>query len=171
VITPFQRALVSVAVVVPMMLAYLLFGWTDALPVLIATVMLVVTFDAQRSRLQALAMIIGNFAGGFLGLFLYAVLCITPGLVLLGLLVFATLLAYGRVITRGGSAAGVLLIACNATLIIFGLAIAAGPVPLSIWLARLSQFAIAGAFSVVTMSLFWHYYTPRAGRSATHPAA
>ena len=159
VITPFMRALVSVIVVVPMMLVYLLFGWADVLPVLVATVMLVVTFDAQRSRLQALAMVIGNFAGGFLGLFLYGVLSIAPGLWLLGLLIFTMLLVYGRGIAKGGPAAGVLLIACNATLIILGSAIATGPAPLSLWLARLFQFAIAGAFSVATMSLFWHYYT------------
>lgn len=159
VITPFMRALVSVIVVVPMMLVYLLFGWADVLPVLVATVLLVVTFDAQRSRQQALAMIVGNFAGGFLGLFLYGVLSIAPGLSLLGLLIFAVLLVYGARIAKGGPAAGVLLIASNATLIILSSAIATGPAPLSLWLARLFQFAIAGAFSVATMSLFWHYYT------------
>ncbi|MET0807366.1 MAG: DUF2955 domain-containing protein, partial [Pseudoxanthomonas sp.] len=170
-ITPFMRALVSVMVVVPMMVGYLLFGWADVLPVLVATVMLVVTFDAQRSRLQAVAMITGNFAGGLLGLLLYGVLSIAPGLLLLGLIVFTMLLGYGATIAKGGAAAGALLIACNATFIIFASAIATGPAPLSLWLARLFQFAVAGAFSVATMSLFWHYYGfRRAAPPSVEPA-
>ncbi|TQM12106.1 DUF2955 family protein [Pseudoxanthomonas sp. 3HH-4] len=158
VITPLARALVSVAVVMPVMLVYLLFGLADVLPVLVATVMLVVTFDARRSLLQAVAMVLGNLAGGFIGLLLYAVLLITPNLALLALLVFTALLFYGGGIARGGPMAPVMLIACNATLIIFSSAIATGPAPLSIWWGRLFQFAVAGAFSVAAMSFFWRYH-------------
>lgn len=165
-ITPLLRAVVSVAVVVPMMLVFLLFGLTDALPVLIATVMLVVTFDARRSRMQALAMVLGNFAGGLIGLLLYAALCILPNPVLLALLVHCALLLYGRAMARGGPAAPALLITCNATLIILASAIATGPAPLSLWLSRLFQFAIAGAISVSLMTLFWRCYTSRPAAAA-----
>lgn len=164
-ITPLARALVSTLVLVPMMLVFLMFGLADALPVLVATVMLLITFEAQRTRMQALAMVLGNFAGGFIGLLLYAVLYVMPGLWLLGMLCFTVLLVYGGAIAKGGPIAAVLLIACNATLIILSSAIASGPVPISIWLARLFQFAIAGAFSVTVMSLFWYYYSLKRGAS------
>lgn len=158
-ITPWAQALVSTLVLVPMMLVFLMFGLTDVLPVLLATVMLLITFDARRTRMQALAMVLGNFAGGFIGLLLYAVLYVMPDLWLLGMLCFTVLLGYGGAIAKGGPTAGVLGIACNATLIIFSSAIASGPVPASLWIARLFQFAIAGAFSVTVMSLFWYYYS------------
>jgi hypothetical protein len=78
--TPLAMALLATAVVVPLMLVYLLFGLADALPVIVTTVMLVVNFDMQRSRVHAWVMILGNFAGGLLGLLMHAVLLTTPSL-------------------------------------------------------------------------------------------
>ena len=154
--TPLAMALLSTAVVMPLMLAYLLLGLADALPVIVATVMLVVNFDLQRSRLQAFAMIVGNFAGGLLGLLMHTALLTTPSLPFLALLLFLVLLGFGRRIVAGGPAAAVALIACNAMLIIFGSAIASGPASLSLWLTRLLQFALAGAFAVGMMNLIWY---------------
>ena len=62
--TPLARALLSTAVVMPLMLVYLMFGLADVLPVLVTTVLLVINFDLQSGRAQALGMIIGNFVGG-----------------------------------------------------------------------------------------------------------
>ena len=154
--TPLATALLSTAVVVPLMLVYLLLGLADALPVLVATVMLVANFDLQRSRMHASGMIVGNFAGGLLGLLLHTVLLTTPTLPFLALLLFLVLLGFGQRIAAGGPAAAVALIACNAMLIILGSAIASGPGSLSLWLARLLQFALAGAFAVGMMNLVWH---------------
>ena len=154
--TPLALALLSTAVVVPLMLVYLLFGLADALPVIVTTVMLVVNFDLQRSRLQAWVMILGNFAGGLLGLLMHAVLLTTPSLPFLTVLLFFVLLGFGKRIAAGGSAAAVALITCNAMLIIFSSAITSGPGSLSVWLTRLFQFALAGAFAVGMMQLVWH---------------
>ena len=44
------RALLSTAVVMPLMLVYLLFGLADVLPVIITTMLLVINFDLQRGR-------------------------------------------------------------------------------------------------------------------------
>ena len=154
--TPLTRALLSTAVVMPLMLVYLLFGLADVLPVLVATVMLVVNFDLQASRAQAMGMVVGNFAGGLLGLLLHALLLTTPTLPFLALLLFLVLLGFGQRIAAGGPVAGVALIACNAMLIIFSSAIASGPASLALWLVRLSQFALAGAFAVGMMNLLWH---------------
>jgi hypothetical protein len=163
-VTPLALALLSTAVVVPLMLFYLLFGIADALPVMVATVMLVANFDLQRSRMHALGMIVGNFAGGLLGLLLHMVLLTMPSLLFLALLLFVVLLGFAQRIVAGGSVAGVLLLGCNAMLIIFSLAIASGPGSLSVWVSRLLQFALAGAFAVGMMSLLWHRATPRSTR-------
>ena len=111
--------MLSTAVLLPLVLVYLLFGLSDVLPVLMGTLMLVVNFDLRSSRLQALGMILGNFAGGLFGLLLYAALLTTPSLPFLALLLFPALLLLGQRIVAGGPAAPALLVACNAMLIIF----------------------------------------------------
>jgi hypothetical protein len=158
-------ALLSTAVVVPLMLFYLLFGLADALPVMIATVMLVANFDLQRSRMHALGMIVGNLAGGLLGLFLHTVLLTMPTLLFLGLLLFVVLLWFGQRIVAGGPTASVALIACNTMLIILSSAIASDTGSLSLWLTRLLQFMLAAAFAVGMMNLIWH----RAGATRSAP--
>lgn len=154
--SPFAIAAVSTAVVVPLMLFYLLFGLADALPVMVATVMLVANFDLQRTRMHALGMIVGNFAGGLLGLLIHAALMTTPSLPFLALLLFAVMLAFGRRIAAGGPAAAVALIACNTMLIILSTALATDSASLALWLTRLFQFALAAAFAVGMMNLIWH---------------
>jgi hypothetical protein len=155
--SPLTVALLSTAVVLPLMLVYLLFGLTDALPVLVATVMLVVNFDLRRSGMHALALVLGNLAGGLLGLLLHTILLTTPTLPFLALLLFTVLMAFGQRILAGGPGGAVALIACNAMLIILSIAIASGPGPLSTWLTRVFQFALAGAFATGMMTLVWHY--------------
>ena len=151
--TPLALALLSTAVVVPLMLVYLLFGLTDVFPVMIGTVLLVINFDLQRSRSQALGMIFGNFGGGLLALVMHSMLLTMPNLLTLAILLFLALLGLGQRIVAGGPAAGVAVIACNAMLIILGTAIASGSGSLSLWVARLFHFVLAGAFAVGMMSL------------------
>lgn len=152
----FATAMVSTAIVVPLMLVYLLFGLTDALPVTVATVMLVANFDVQRSQLHALVMIVGNLVGGVLGLLLYGLLLTSPSLPFLTLMLFAVLLLFGQRIAGGGQTSAVALIAANTMLIILSSAIASGPGSITVWLTRLAQFVLAGAFAVGMMSLLWH---------------
>ena len=112
-----------------------------------------------------------NFAGGLFGLLLHTVLLTTPSLPFLARLLFAVLLAFGQRIVAGGPAAQVAVIACNAMLIIFSSAIASGPSSLSLWLARLLQFSLAGAFAVGMMYLLWHgpYATARRRKARRPP--
>jgi hypothetical protein len=153
---PLTTALLATAVVLPVLLAFLLFGITDALPVITATVMLVANFDIRASSKQALGMIAGNFAGGFAAMGLHLLLLTTPSLVFLGLVLFLATLWFGARIAAGGPAGGVALVACNAMLIVLGSAIASGPASFSIWVTRLFQFALAGAFALGMMVLLWH---------------
>ena len=168
--TPLALALLSTAVVVPLILVYLLFGLTDVFPVMLGTVMLVVNFDLARSRSQALGMIFGNFGGGLLALLLHSLLLTMPNLLTLAILLFLPLLWLGQRIVAGGPSAGVAVIACNAMLIILGTAIASGSGSLSLWLARLFHFALAGAFAVGMMSLI-RYPAFQQRASAPTPAA
>lgn len=150
---PLKLALLSSAVVMPLVLVYLMFGLADALPVLITTVLLVINFDVQRGRAQAAVMILGNLVGGVLGLVLHTLLLVMPNLWALGALLFLVLLGFGQRIAAGGPMAPVAVVTCNSMLIVLSLAIASGPGSLSVWLTRLFQFALAGAFAVGVMSL------------------
>jgi hypothetical protein len=167
VVPPLTRALISTAVVLPVMLLYLLFGWIDVMPVLIATVLIVLTFDPAASRAEAIGRIVANFAGGLLGFLLHAVLLTTPSVTFMALLLFLTLLVFARYIYAGGLSGKIAMVACNAMLIIFSSAISAGTGSLSLWLVRLFQFALAGAFAVGLMELLWHFVVRRkAGKVA-----
>lgn len=154
--TPERRALFSTAVMMPLVLAYLLFGLADVLPVLMGTLMIVVTFDLQGGRMQASRMIVGNIAGGVLGLLIHSMLLTTPVLPFLALLLFPVLLWFGHHISAGGAGAPVYVIACNAMLIILGSAIASGGGSFSLWVTRLLLFTLAGAFAVGMMHLVGH---------------
>jgi len=151
-------AFAGVAIVMPLMLVYLLFGLVDALPTMIATVMLVANFDLQRGRMNAIGMIVGNFVGGLIALLLHMLLRTTPTLPFLTGLLFVTLLGFAQRIGAGGPAAGVAVLACNAMLIILSTAISSDQGTLSLWLVRVLQFAVAGAFAVGMMTAFWRRY-------------
>jgi hypothetical protein len=161
------RALISTAVVLPVVLAYLLFGWADVMPVLIATVLIVMTFDPAAGRREAWGRIVANFVGGLVGFVMHTLLLTTPSIPFLALLVFLATLGFARYIQVGGPIGHNAVVACNAMLIIFGSAIASGPGSLSLWLVRLSQFVIAGAFAVGLMELLWHGVRPWLARRAT----
>jgi hypothetical protein len=159
-ITPATLAALGTAIVVPLMTVYLMFGLTDALPVLVATVMLVANFDPARSRMHALGMVAGNLGGGLLGMLVHTALLITPTLPFLALLLFLVLSWFGKRIAAGGPSAAVALIACNAMLIILSSSIASGPASLSLWLTRLFQFVLASVFAVGMMNLIWRREPP-----------
>lgn len=181
--SPLTLAVLSTLVVLPILLVYLLFGLVDALPVIVTTVMLVINFDPRQSARHALALVLGNLGGGLLGWAMHVVLLTTPNLVFLSLLLLLVLLGFSRWIVAGGPVGAVALVACNAALIIFGTALAAGPDSVMVWLTRLTQFALAGAFALSMMHLLWSRLptaatavlpaapaTP-AAHAATHPTS
>jgi len=88
-----------------------------------------------------------------LGIALHTLLLVAPSLWTLAALLFLVLLGFGQRITAGGPMAPVAVITCNSMLIVLSLAIVSGPGSLSLWLTRLFQFALAGAFAVGMMSL------------------
>jgi|SRR5437764_1370375 len=145
---PIRMALAGTTIVLPLMLVYLMYGLTDALPVLIATVVLVITFDKKRSVAQGLAMMIGNLIGGMIALLAYLVLQVAPSLTTLTLITFGIALMSARQIGRGGSGAAVGLMTFNQAAIMFSLALMPGSSSAGIWASRLLQFGIASAFAI-----------------------
>jgi len=157
---PVPMALAGTAIVLPLMLLYLMFGLTDALPVLITTVVLVVNFDRKRGAAQGLAMMIGNFFGGMIALLCSALLQIAPSLAALTLITLIMALLFAQRMERGGSGAAVGLITLNQAIIMFSLSLMPGSSP-GIWASRLLQFAIACAFAIGMMILLLPRGAPR----------
>lgn len=152
---PWVLAVLSTLVMLPILLVYLLFGLVDALPVIVTTVMLVINFEPRQTARHAMALIVGNLVGGLLGWCLHLALLTTPTLPFLVLLLLLMSLGLAQRIVAGGAAGAVALVACNAALIIFGTALAPGPDSVMVWLTRLFQFALAGAFALGMMHLLW----------------
>ena len=80
--------LIGTAIVLPLMLVYLLFGLTDAIPVLLTTVLLVAKMEEERGAASGWAKLLGNFLGGFVAVAAYYLLQIAPSLATLALITF-----------------------------------------------------------------------------------
>jgi hypothetical protein len=159
---PVAMAAIGTAILLPLMLLYLLYGWTDAIPVLLTTALIVAKMEEERGGASASAKLLGNFLGGFIAVAAYYLLAIAPNLASLTLITFIIGFGFAVQIAKGGARGGNALIAYNATMVIFGLALLKGPSNSGTWGARVVQFAIACTFAVGMMRLFW----PRAQAQA-----
>jgi len=153
--SPLALAITGVAIVLPIMLIYLLYGLTDALPVLITTVVLVINFDPKRSALQGMAMMLGNFIGGLFAFMAYALLDVAPSLLSLALITFLVASVFAVRVARGGPGAAVAVITFNQAMVLFSLSLAPGGSSGGLWITRLVQFGIACTFAVGMMSLLF----------------
>jgi len=156
-----RSALIGTGILAPLMLTYLMFGLAGALPVMIATVMIVASLDLQRGRKQALGLAAANFAGGVASLALILVLVLNPSLTTFALVLLAATLIFGERIMRGDPMAALVTVAFNACLIVTSSSIGADSGTFSIWLTRLAHFLIAGVFSVGMMALLWPRDAPQ----------
>lgn len=150
-----RSAVMGTAILAPLMLAYLMFGLAEALPVVIATVMIVASLDLQRGRKQALGLVAANFAGGVASVALILMLVLNPSLLTFALVLLAGSLIIGSRIMRGDPVAALVMVAFNACLIVFSSSIGNDSGTFSIWLTRLTHFLIAGAFAIGMMALLW----------------
>ena len=126
--SPAAAAALGTVIVLPLMLAYMLFGLIDAIPVLLTTVLLVAKMEEERGAASGWAKLIGNFLGGFVAVAAYYFLALAPSLVSLALITFIIGFGFAVQIAKGGVRGGNALLAYNATMVIFGLALAEGPV-------------------------------------------
>ncbi|MFL6733884.1 MAG: DUF2955 domain-containing protein [Sphingomicrobium sp.] len=159
--SPVALAIAGIAIVLPLMLVYLMYGITDALPVLITTVVLVVNFDPNRSAAQGMAMMFGNFVGGVVALTCHALLGLAPSLVTLTGITLVVALFFGERMQASKTAATVGLITFNQAIVMLSLGLAPGPSAPGIWSSRLLQFGVAGAFAVSMMTLILPRLAPR----------
>jgi hypothetical protein len=164
--SPAATAIVGTAIVLPLMLVYLLYGWTDAIPVLLTTALIVAKMEEERGAASAWAKLLGNFLGGFIAVAAYYVLAIAPSLASLALITFLIGSGFALHIVKGGVRGGNALIGYNATMVILGLALLKGPANSGTWGARIVQFGIACTFAVGMMYLL----LPRLKRRAGGPA-
>jgi len=162
---PGLAAALGTAIVMPVMLVYLLFGLTDAIPVLLTTVLLVAKMEEERGAASGVAKLLGNFLGGFVAVAAYYLLSVAPSLATLALITFLIGAGFGSVIVKGGPRGGGALVAYNATMVIFGLALLKGPSNSGTWGARVVQFTIACTFAIGMMSLLW----PRLKKEPARP--
>jgi hypothetical protein len=153
--SPVAAAAVGTAIVLPLMLAYMLFGLVDAIPVLLTTVLLVAKMEEERGAASGWAKLTGNFLGGFIAVAAYYLLALAPSLVSLALITFIIGFGFAVQIAKGGVRGGNALLAYNATMVIFGLALLKGPANSGTWGARVVQFAIACTFAVGMMAMLW----------------
>ena len=152
---PIAMAIAGTAIVLPLMLVYLMYGLTDALPVLITTVMLVINFDPKRSAIQGAGMMLGNFIGGLMAYGAFVVLSVAPTLPMLELITLLVAMVFAGRMARGGSARAVGLITFNQFMVMFGLAMMPGKSTAGLWINRLFQFGLAFAFAVGMMTVLW----------------
>jgi hypothetical protein len=150
---PVAAALIGTAIVLPVMLVYLLFGITDAIPVLLTTVLLVAKMEEERGAASGWGKLTGNFLGGIVAVAAFYLLGMAPSLVSLALITFLIGMGFSQQIVKGGVRGGNALLAYNATMVIFGLALLKGPSNSGTWGARVVQFAIACTFAVSMMRL------------------
>lgn len=164
--SPVAAAAIGTAIVLPLMLVYLLFGLTDAIPVLLTTVLIVAKMEEERGAASAWAKLGGNFIGGFVAIAGYYLIQIAPTLATLTVVTFIIGFAFAAQIVKGGVRGGNALLAYNATMVILGLALLKGPANSGTWGSRLVQFAIACTFAVGMMALLWPRVRPRIRQSA-----
>jgi hypothetical protein len=151
--SPVLVALIGTAIVLPIMLTYLMLGLVDAVPVLLTTVLLVAKMEEERGAAAGWSKLTGNFIGGFVAVAGFYLLGIAPSLATLALITFIIGSAFALEIVKGGVRGGNALIAYNATLVIFGLALLKGESNSGTWGARVVQFGIALTFAVGMMRL------------------
>ena len=151
---PVRLALTGTAIVMPLMLVYLMYSVTDALPILITTIVLIINFDPRKSSVQSVAMVIANFLGGMVALIAHSILLVAPSLATFAVVVFVIAALFGVQISRGGSSGAVALVTFNQAMVMFGLALTKDS-GLGIWGTRLFQFMVAGIFAVGMMSLLF----------------
>lgn len=163
--SPVATAALGTAIVLPLMLVYLMFGLTDAIPVLLTTILLVAKMEEERGAATAAGKMIGNFVGGLIAIAAYALLQVAPNLATFALIIFIISFGFAVQIAKGGATGGNALLAFNATMVVLGLFILKGPANSGTLSARLIQFMIACTFAVGMMALLWRR-KPQAESSA-----
>lgn len=153
--SPVRTALGGTLILLPIMMTFLMFGWADALPVLISTVLLVITFDPAEGFRQGVVRSLSVLIGGLIGYISYVLLWIAPNLASLALVTFIVAMWFAIQISKGGPRSMLYVLAFNSTMVILGTAVASPDASSGIWMTRMFQFTFAGLLAVAMMNLVW----------------
>jgi len=153
--SPIAAAICGSVIVLPVMLVYMLYSITNAIPVLLTTVLLVSQMAVERGAASARAKMLGNFLGGIIAVLAFYLLNIAPSLATLALILFVIAVGFSNLIVDGGIRGGNALLSYNMAVVIFGLALLKGADNAGVWITRLLQFGIACAFAVGMMQVLW----------------
>ena len=164
---PVAIALAATCVVMPVMLVFLLYSPTSALPVMIATVLLTSHFDPTHSRRDAWVRVAANAGGGSLGAAAHWLLMANPTLTMLTLISFLLAFFIGVLMVRRTWSVSTLVLANNGCFVIFASAIAAGPSSTGAALERVFYFSLAGLFVTVAMHVVWSWFDRAAPQPQT----
>lgn len=164
---PVAIAMAATCVVMPVMLLFLLYSPTQALPAMLGTVMLTSHMDPHHGRRDAYVRVAANTFGGLLGVLAHWLLLTAPSLYTLALLAFMLAFGIGTLIVQGRWPASALVLANNGCFVIFSSAIAQGPATAGIALERVFYFSLAGLFAVAGMHLAWSWFDKPAPRPQT----
>jgi len=155
---PVAIALAATCVVMPVMLVFLLYSPTSALPVMIATVLLTSHFDPTHSRRDAWVRVVANAGGGSLGAAAHWLLMANASLTMLALISFLLAFFMGTLMVKRTWKVSTLVLANNGCFVIFSSAIAAGPSSGGAALERVIYFSLAGLFVTVAMYMAWAWF-------------
>jgi hypothetical protein len=164
---PVAIAVAASCVVMPVMLAFLLYSPTQALPVMVAAVLLTSQFDPSHSRRDAWVRVVANAAGGSLGAAAHYLLVLSPSLATLALISFLLAFFVGTLMVRRSWPVSTLVLANNGCFVILASAIANGPASAGLAFERVFYFSLAGLFVTVAMYAAWALFD----RAAQRPQA
>lgn len=131
------------AVIAPLALGFLIFGWTSLL-ILIMSAMLVQQLSLSATVKSGLGMLAANMAGGLIAVTVYYALVAVPVLLFLVLIILFLGLWFGRRMFSGRPEAGLWGSAFTAAIILIGGSVAPfGADADAKFLTRIAQFALA----------------------------
>ncbi len=150
---PDAHALRTTLVVYPLVLAFLAFGWTSAL-ILIMVAMIAQQQSSAAGLKAGSGLLAANLLGGVVAYLAYEVLVAAPSIVLMVVLVALVTSSAGALMARRNALAPLAPSAANAFIILLGGALAPFGDDVDVKLeARLVQLAMAVSYAVVAFRL------------------
>ena len=152
----FHSALKKTLVVMPVLVLFFVFNWSNALLVLIFIAILSMN-PATSSKKTGIAIIIANLGGGLAAIVAFNLLTIVPSFYFLGLLVLLGGLLFGHSYFSGKKAAPLFGMAFSTYLLILGNVTSFyGEAGEAVW-TRILQIGIVVIYVVIAFSVVDHY--------------
>lgn len=155
-------AAIKTLLVMPLFIVFYLLELTGSLLVLVFVALLIQMPSAQTGAKSVAAMVAANAFGGLAAVIIYNLLTVAPSLLMLGLLMFATTLMFGKKVYSGEKTSALYGTGLNTVIILLGSATGtfgddAGG---NMWV-RLFQITAAGVYIVAALSLAERVLTPK----------